>query len=1145
MKIKLCIILLFGLSFSKLYSQMPNRGCATEVPSAQYDSLLQQQVLNYLNGSSATSRTQTTYQIPVIIHVIHNGQAIGTYPNLAQGQLNSQIQVLNDDYAGMGFNTGTYPATAFQTYATNALIAATSKDGLGRIGISNTGITFCLAGKDSLGNTLAEPGIERKNWSSISGASNPITFTTAATYMTFMDNVVKPATIWSPNKYLNIWVTDISSGASILAYSTFPTLSTLAGISGGGTATTDGLVCKANVVGSQNIFPAGTYDPIYKYGRTATHEISHYLGLRHIWGDATCANDYCNDTPAAVGATYGGSQTYPYLPNNCPTNSPPTGAEGIMFMNFTDYTDDAFMYMFTDEQKIRMQTVMVNSPYRKLLGTHGLCFSLIPNFSLSSSVINVGQSVNITDLSSSSNAITSWSYSCAASTPTSSALQNPSLTFNTPGTHTITLTVNSSGVFASITKTLQVVVCPTPTVTLNVTNPLCNGVCNGVTTLNSVGGAPFTYSWTPAVGTTSIATNLCAGNYSCVITNSCGVSVTKPVLVSQPSAMTVAILPSSTVVCAGNGVDLTASVSGGTGSTYTYSWSNGASVSSTSVIPTVTPLVNYTVNVQDLNGCIKTSAITISVNPIPSVTITPHNPTICAGKTATINLSGASSYITNPGNITVSTFTVNPTATTVYTITGSSPFGCVGIKKDTITVVNPPTISSIVSSNTVCIGSIVTFSNSGGLSYTLSPSTFTGSVINIAPTVLGVTVFTVQGTGPFGCINTKTISVNTFSLPIVTISPSVTTICSGQSVVLNASGAGMYSWTSGSTLASISVSPSTSTSYSVIGKNSFGCENSAVSNVNVVNTPIVSINTPSTNVCMGYTMTMVANGASAYNWSTGAITNTINVQPFFNATYSVVGTNGGLCSDTAIVSLTVLPLPSVAATANTTLACSGQTINLTASGNAVTYYWQPGGLLGANQNLQITTPTTYTAYGQGTNGCVFFSTVFVDVQNGTAVIPVSTPSAVCVGDSSVLSVIGGSVPSWSLNSVPNTTIVTPTVNTSYTVNAVDFNGCASDIVFTIDINADCDVVVYNGFTPNGDGINDFWIIDNIERYPNNKVYVFNRWGNKLFNTVNYNNVNNKWDGKVNGKAVTAGTYFYILLDDTEKLLKKGWIEITN
>ncbi|MBK6986075.1 MAG: hypothetical protein IPH32_15625 [Bacteroidetes bacterium] len=75
---------------------------------------------------------------------------------------------------------------------------------------------------------------------------------------------------------------------------------------------------------------------------------------------------FCIDTPLHKTASYG-TQTYPYLPNNCPTNSPPTSAEGVMFMNFADYTDDAFMYMFTEDQKIRMQTAMTNSPYRNQL----------------------------------------------------------------------------------------------------------------------------------------------------------------------------------------------------------------------------------------------------------------------------------------------------------------------------------------------------------------------------------------------------------------------------------------------------------------------------------------------------------------------------------------------------------------------------------------------------------------------------------------------------------------------------------------------------------------------------------------------------------------------------------------------------------
>ena len=89
------------------------------------------------------------------------------------------------------------------------------------------------------------------------------------------------------------------------------------------------------------------------------------------------------------------------------------------------------------------------------------------------------------------------------------------------------------------------------------------------------------------------------------------------------------------------------------------------------------------------------------------------------------------------------------------------------------------------------------------------------------------------------------------------------------------------------------------------------------------------------------------------------------------------------------------------------------------------------------------------------------------------------------------------------------------------------------------------MIVYNGFTPNGDGTNDFFVIDNIDKYPNNNVHIFNRWGNKLFSTSRYNNVTNNWDGKVNGKPVASGTYYYLIVNDNNKVLKKGWVEITN
>lgn len=1146
---KIITLLFLMLKVIELSAQVPNRGCGTIIPSSQYDSLFQSKVIDFLNTNSAFARVQTTYQIPVIIHVIHNGQAIGTFPNLAQGQINSQISVLNDDYAGIGFNSGNYLPTAFLVYATNTVIAAASKDGLGRIGISNTGITFCLALKDSVGNVLPEPGIERMHWNTISGASNPTTYTTTSAFMTFMNNTVMPATIWNPAKYLNIWISDVNASAGILGFTAFPPLSGLIGITGGATATTDGLWCWAKTFGSQNIYSIGTYDPVYKYGRTTTHELSHYFGVRHTWGDGNCLTDYCNDVPSAQGPTYG-TAIYPYLPNNCASTVPPTGTEGIMFMNFADYTDDAAMYMFTDEQKARMQTAMLNSPYRKLLGTHGLCSTgaatVVANFSISPAVIFQGQSVSITDLSTTTSPpIISWNYFSAASTITTSTLQNPSFTFNTPGVYTISLTISSAGTNASTTKTLQVNACPIPTVNVNTINASCAGSCNGSATMISNGGSPFTYSWTPSVSSSSVASGLCNGTYTCVITNSCGVSVTKIFNITSPPPLIVNINVAGAPVCQGNSVNLTSAINGGSPS-YLYSWSTGSNLSSITVTPTIMPVTIYSLTVTDSQGCTAVKSVSITVNPIPSITVTPANQTICSGKTATVSLSGAQNYTTNPGAITLSTFTVSPTSTTVYTVTGTTPFGCVGTKRDTIKVTAPPTIFSYVSSNTVCLGSVITFSNSGGSSYTLSPSSLTGNLINIAPSSLGTTIFTVSGTGPFGCISTKTVGISTFSLPVVTISPSNTTICSGKSVLLTASGASSYTWAgSGIVSNSISVSPTANTIYSVIGRSTNGCENSASSSVSVLPQPIVSINSPSTNVCFGYTMTVAASGANNYQWSTGATTNTILIQPFSASVYSVIGKNGGMCSDTAFLSITVLPLPSVSSSVSQTLACVGQTVGLYATGNAVQYYWQPNTLIGPTHTVQVVAPTTYTVYGQGSNGCYFFCTSFVDVQAGNAVMPVATPSAVCLGDSAVLSVVGGYVPAWNNNPVPNTLIVSPLVQTSYTISATDLAGCVSDVVFNVGINANCDMIIYNGFTPNGDGINDFLTIDNIEKFPQNKVFIYNRWGNKVFSTSGYNNLSNNWDGKLDGKLVTTGTYFYIVVDHSEKLLKKGWIELTN
>lgn len=194
--------------------QITKRTCATPVPSAEWDSWFNQKVEEY-KASMASGRSQMiNYTIPVIVHIIHGGQAVGSFPNLAQGQVNSQITVLNADFAGTGLNNANLPA----------VFAAVK---------ANTGITFCLAQKNPAGVTLAEPGIERLNYTT-QGWNNPAgaAYNTPASFQTYMNGTIKPASIWDPTRYMNIWISDVNPGAGLLGYATFPAGSGLTGIPG-------------------------------------------------------------------------------------------------------------------------------------------------------------------------------------------------------------------------------------------------------------------------------------------------------------------------------------------------------------------------------------------------------------------------------------------------------------------------------------------------------------------------------------------------------------------------------------------------------------------------------------------------------------------------------------------------------------------------------------------------------------------------------------------------------------------------------------------------------------------------------------------------------------------------------------------------
>lgn len=276
--------------------------------------------------------------IPVVVHVIHAGQNVGTYPNITDNQVISQITVLNNDYRRLlgspGYNTNPVGADVEIQFA----LAKVTPDGNPTNGIDR--VNLC-----------------REGWT-----------------MAAIDDYVKPETIWDPTKYLNMWtVVFEGSDSGTLGYAQFPSNSGLGGLNvNGGLATTDGVVAGAGAFGSR-AYDDGTFILFQDYdrGRTMTHEVGHWLGLRHIWGDSSVCtvnatdsnNDYCLDTPAAAAANY-----------TCPTganaiDSCPSSPGLDMVENYMDYTYDLCMNIFTLDQKSRMRAVMDNSPRRVELKT--------------------------------------------------------------------------------------------------------------------------------------------------------------------------------------------------------------------------------------------------------------------------------------------------------------------------------------------------------------------------------------------------------------------------------------------------------------------------------------------------------------------------------------------------------------------------------------------------------------------------------------------------------------------------------------------------------------------------------------------------------------------------------------------------------
>lgn len=597
-----------------------------------------------------------------------------------------------------------------------------------------------------------------------------------------------------------------------------------------------------------------------------------------------------------------------------------------------------------------------------------------------------------------------------------------SITVSPTNTTTYTVTGNVSGCTAN--KSITIVVKPTPAITgtPTVLPSNCNASTGSISGLNVTPTSGSSYQWTNAsstvVGNTLNVNNLPAGTYTLLVTNNGCPTQYGPVIITNPGNPTVAITPSTTnPICSGQNITLTANGAS------SYSWNTGASTTSITVSPTSS--TNYSV-VGTTSGCTGTTNYTVTVKPLPTVTISSNatGNTICNGNSITITASGATSYLWSDGSTSPS-ITVSPTSNTSYTVNGTTN-GCSSGATIPVTVKPTPTITgtpTVTPSNCgTNTGSISGLNVTSGSSYqwTNAIGTVVGSTLNISNLPAGSYTLTVMNNGCSAQYGPVTI--NNLSAPSVSITPNIATaICSGTSITLTANGANSYLWSNGAVTPSITVSPSSTLNYSVAGTTS-GCTGNANYTISVIPLPNVTIYTDASanTICNGESITLTASGATSYVWDNNATGPSITVSPTSATSYSVIGTANG-CSANGTVSVVVNPLPTITGTPLVTPSdCNGSTgtisgLTITPSGADIEWTNSSNTVVGTTLNVNNLPAGSYMLTVTSNNCSSQFGPVIITNPSDPA-DPIITTSGntVCEDDAVTFTVqpVAGASYSW-------------------------------------------------------------------------------------------------------------------------------------
>ncbi len=693
----------------------------------------------------------------------------------------------------------------------------------------------------------------------------------------------------------------------------------------------------------------------------------------------------------------------------------------------------------------------------------------------------------------------------------------------------------------------------------------CAGLCNGTATALGTGGTlPYTYAWTSGSGT-SIASNLCDGNYNLLLTDDNGCTSTVSIAIAEPPALTLVGTVVNTQCYAGNDGMISITAGGGSGN-YFYSWPQISA--NTSIINGLTA-TTYTAVVYDATdiGCFIQANYTVGEpNPIIA-TFATENATCgfnngIAWVDNIIGGTGSCNYVWNPGGMTGSY--LSNLAPGNYSVVITDGNGCTVNENITVNATTSLQIDNVMYNGVTCFGDndgfAQIFVSGGTIPYIYN---WTPNVSNLAfSNSLYAGVYNVNVHDQDGCVVYTQFPISTPE-QLVVYPGTGTTICIGQQVIISASASGgvpgySFNWAGLGTASSFLVSPTVTTDYLVSAIDSRGCKSADGSLIIEVNPPLsLVVITPSA-ICEGQVSTLVANvtggdGDYVYNWGNGQVTtsNILNISPVVSTDFTVIVSDGCTTpNDTVTITATVSAMPDVHIIRTPYTGCSplsvvfdNNTDNMT-----YTYYWEFADMESGTNNYSDLKRPTHLFYETGdynvmavvstSMGCKDSALVLVRVHDGPIAefnaFPWSTglfEPEIDFADASV-----GAI-AWEWNFGDQSTSGGQNPTHTYleqgefpvTLTVYSQQGCVDTVTKIIEIIDDHRIYFPTAINLRSPGNDEFYPIGVGVDEENYKMTIYNRWGEMVFQTSDWYT---HWKGRYDmdkGDYVPQGVYTYVVV----------------